>query len=192
MSFFRNIFFTFVFCWFTQQVNAQTIANESVYPNPFSDTTTVHVDILTSDTVTLQVLNRWGVVIHTFFDHEIVPTGSYHLGYNTDSLEKGSYILIMKMGEDYVWNQNLLKISTNIQEQHTSSFHLWPNPATDVIQMNIDGPKTIQITNTAGQTVMQFSTNEQTVAINKLPMGVYYVTVENKDETFFQTLTVVR
>ena len=76
---------------------SQTTDSLSVFPNPFVSSTTIHFDLVQSDTITLRVFNTFGQTISTFFQSTILPSGSYNINLLGDSLIDGLYIIRLDM-----------------------------------------------------------------------------------------------
>ena len=68
-------------------------------------------------------------------------------------------------------------------EVASNEFSIYPNPAQDVliIELNVAGNKTVEITNLNGQVVekLNFSETKNQVSISALPAGVYFVKIQN-------------
>jgi len=68
-------------------------------------------------------------------------------------------------------------------EVASSEFSIYPNPAQDVltIELNVAGNKTIEITNMNGQVIEMhnFSKTSNQVSISAFPAGVYFVKIQN-------------
>jgi hypothetical protein len=79
-------------------------------------------------------------------------------------------------------------VFSNVNEVlETPSFRLYPNPATDYIQLHIDlaGEKDIIIYNLNGQIIQQFKSSEKRIQIDTeaLRAGTYIAVVKNKNRT---------
>ena len=59
--------------------------------------------------------------------------------------------------------------------------HIWPNPATDFINVETSNAEKIEIINFLGQTII--STNVESVSIDGLESGIYFVRVSNSNST---------
>ena len=93
----RLIIITFLtFCF--EITFSQTTDSLSVFPNPFSISTTIHFDIVQNDTITLRVFNNVGQIVRTIFQSTILPSGSYNINLLGDSLVEGIYFVILDIG----------------------------------------------------------------------------------------------
>jgi len=80
--------------------------NVSVFPNPFEDNLTVKVDVLESDTVTIQLYNLTSQLL---FNKEFEVTAGTNLLKISPKVATGIYLLQVKMKENTVMNKVIKK-----------------------------------------------------------------------------------
>ena len=80
--------------------------NVSVFPNPFEDNLTVKVDVLESDTVTIQLYNLTSQLL---FSKEFEVTAGTNLLKISPKVATGIYLLQVKMKENTVMNKVIKK-----------------------------------------------------------------------------------
>jgi hypothetical protein len=90
----------FTFC--TGPIFAQTFDSQSIFPNPFSISTTIHIEIVQSDTVTLSLLSAFGQTDKTFFQSSFLANGTCDLNLSGDSLANGIYFARFEIGSTKV------------------------------------------------------------------------------------------
>jgi hypothetical protein len=120
-------------------ISLEGIAQDStvkVGPNPFADSTTIYLPPLNNDTVTLVVYDRWGRVIRTFYDNDIL-SGNLQVTFNADTLPNALYILQFTLNGKSK-PTSLVKVERQVPsgvEENSSTFGLktYPNPASTEI-----------------------------------------------------------
>ncbi len=161
---------------------SQTVDSLSIYPNPFNTSTTIHFDLVKSDTITLQVFNSLGQTMRTFYQSTVLPKGSYHMNLNGDSLVQGIYYIKLDIGSTKSVVKKAFKISpTSIVENNKldHQFIVFPNPTNDRITITIEGNKTIIIADIHGNIVKSFTTDQQVISLLDIAAGQYLITVLN-------------
>ena len=121
-----------------------------------------------------------------------VPASESHTGTNLliVSHEFSGTTTIYEIG-DLLSNVNVLEEATNVR--------IYPNPASDYINIEIDQSKAevlqYVITNAVGQTVLTGSMNDSSLSLNisNLAKGVYGITLFNKEQSqLIKTTTIVK
>jgi hypothetical protein len=165
---------------------SQTVDSLSVFPNPFSVSTTVHFDIVQSDTITLKVFNTVGQTISTFFNSTILPSGSYNINWLGDSLADGIYFVRLDIGSTKTLSKKAVKSgsTSGIEDKKSvDNFFVFPNPTNDLITIPLDGNKTIIVTDLNGKILKSFSTDQQVISLLDIAPGQYFITIlTNKNE----------
>lgn len=82
----------------------------------------------------------------------------------------------------YVYDKSCNTIS--ISELSVNSFHVFPNPATDFIHIQLENTENIhyRITDITGKVVAQNTWNGQSISVENLNSGVYFITLSRKNE----------
>jgi hypothetical protein len=159
---------------------SQTTDSLSVFPNPFVSSTTIHFDLVQSDTITLRVFNLFGQTIRTCFQSTILPSGSYNINFLGDSLQDGVYIVRLDIGSTKSISKKAVKSgSTSIVEDNrvVDKLFVFPNPTNDHITIPINGKKTIIVTDLNGKIVKSLTTDQQIISLLDIAAGQYFVTI---------------
>lgn len=164
---------------------SQSVDSLSVFPNPFSVSTTVHFDIAQTDTITLRVFNAVGQIIRTFFNSTILPSGSYNINWLGDSLSDGIYLARLDIGSTKTIIKKAIKNATTpITDKKTEEkFNIFPNPTNDLLTIPLDGNKTIILTDLNGKILKSFTTDQKVISLLDIANGQYFITILlNKNE----------
>ena len=159
---------------------SQTVDSLSVSPNPFSVSTTIHFDIVQSDTITLKVFNTVGQTVRTFFQSTILPSGSYNINFVGDSLADGIYFIRLDIGSTKSITKKTVKSgSTLIVKDYTvvNKLIVFPNPTYDCITIPINGNKTIIVSDLNGKMVKSLTTDQQIISLLDIAAGQYFITI---------------
>jgi len=159
---------------------SQTTDSLSVFPNPFVSSTTIHFDLVQSDTITLRVFNLFGQTIRTYFQSTILPSGSYNINFLGDSLQDGVYIVRLDIGSTKSITKKAVKSgSTSIVEDNrvVNKLIVFPNPTNDHITIPINGNKTIIVTDLNGKIVKSLTTDQQIISLLDIAAGQYFITI---------------
>jgi len=157
---------------------SQTTDSLSVFPNPFVSSTTIHFDLVQSDT--LRVFNLFGQTIRTYFQSTILPSGSYNINFLGDSLQDGVYIVRLDIGSTKSITKKAVKSgSTSIVEDNrvVNKLIVFPNPTNDHITIPINGNKTIIVTDLNGKIVKSLTTDQQIISLLDIAAGQYFITI---------------
>lgn len=165
---------------------SQTVDSLSIFPNPFATSTTIHFDIVQSDTITLRVFNTFGQTVRTFFQSTILPSGSYNINLLGDSLADGIYFVRLDIGSTNFLIKKAIKsssTSTNTVNNIVDKFIIFPNPTNDQITIPVRGNKKIIIADLNGKIVKSFTTDQQIISLLEIAAGQYFITImTNKNE----------
>ena len=158
--------------------------------------TTIKFDLATNDTVTLDVYDRWGTAVRTYFTNTPLPSGSYMINFFGDSLSPGTYTVRFAYGDTLGVIQQVLKLdctATSIDALTTDNkkFILYPNPTSDLLTIPIDGEKNIIVTNLHGQICKTAKTYDKTISLSDLATGNYIVSVFNADNKLLTTKKIL-
>lgn len=160
---------------------SQTKDSLSVFPNPISSSTTIHFDIVQTDTITLNVFNSFGETVRTYFESTVLTNGSYNVSLNGDSLEDGMYVIRLEIGSTKKITVKAVKNSTTSSLPDYNSikqnFTIYPNPTKDLLIIPSDGYRTIIFTSQGGQTIKSMSSHLNVISIADLDPGQYIMTV---------------
>ena len=159
---------------------SQTTDSLSVFPNPFVSSTTIHFDLVQSDTITLRVFNLFGQTVRTFFQSTILPSGSYNINFVGDSLADGIYFIRLDIGSTKSITKKAVKSgSTSIVEDNrvVNKLIVFPNPTNDHITIPINGNKTIIVTDLNGKIVKSLTTDQQIISLLDIAAGQYFITI---------------
>jgi hypothetical protein len=174
---------------------SQTVDSLSVFPNPFYSSTTIHFDIVQSDTITLRVFNLLGQTVRTFFQSTILPSGSYNINFLADSLEDGIYIVRLDIGSTKTLNKKAVKNgSTSIIEDNkvVNKFIIFPNPTNDLITIPINGNKTIIVADLNGKIMKSFTTDHQVISLLDIAAGQYFITILTNQNEIITTQKILK
>ncbi len=175
----RLLFVTLLTLYFGKTYS-QTVDSLNVFPNPFASSTTIHFDIVQSDTITLRVFNLFGQTIRTYFQSTILPSGSYNINFLGDSLQDGVYIVRLDIGSTKsIIKKAVKRGSTSIVEDNrvVNKLIVFPNPTNDHITIPINGNKTIIVTGLNGKIVKSLTTDQQIISLLDIMAGQYFITI---------------
>ncbi|HNI79420.1 MAG TPA: T9SS type A sorting domain-containing protein [Saprospiraceae bacterium] len=174
---------------------SQTIDSLSVFPNPFATSTTIHFDIVQSDTITLRVFNPLGQTVRTFFQSTVLPSGSYNINFVGDSLADGIYFVRLDIGSTKSLIKKAIKSgSTAIIENNKviDKIFIYPNPTNDLITIPISGNKTINVTDLNGKIIKTVTTDQQVISLLDLSAGQYFITILTNQNEIITTQKILK
>lgn len=165
--------------------------HDSLYisPNPFDSITIIHFNIVENDTITLQVYNRWGEVIRTYFQNTFLPSGSYSINFIADSLPNGTYLvgLFINSTKHLVAQATKSVVGINENEIVKPKPILYPNPTTGLLAIPYNGTKTIIVTDLNGRILKSLTISTITISLSDLESGTYIVTILSGKEQILST-----
>lgn len=173
---------------------AQTTDSLSIAPNPFSVSTTIHFEIVASDTITLRVFNNLGHTVKTFFNTTILPSGTYNINFLGDTLANGVYFVRLEIGSTKAITKTAVKIGTAgiSKNDLAKQVLIYPNPTTDLITIAIEGKNTIIISDLNGRTIQTFTNSEKVISLAVYPAGQYLIHILNDKNEIINTSKVVK
>lgn len=174
---------------------SQTVDSLSIFPNPFSVSTTVHFDIAQTDTITLRVFNTVGQTVMTFFNSTILPSGSYNLNWLGDSIADGIYFVRLEIGSTKTITKKAVKsgsTSSIEDKKEVDNFFVFPNPTNDIITIPLVGNKTIILTDLNGKILKSFTTDQKVISISDIAAGQYFLTILNNKNEKLTTQIVMK
>lgn len=190
----RLLFVTLLtFCFGTSF--SQTVDSLSVFPNPFATSTTIHFDIVQSDTITLRVFNQLGQIVRTFFQSTALPSGSYNINFHGDSLAYGIYLVRLDIGATKTIIKKAVRNGSTSGIVHNKVFDdylIFPNPTNDYITVPVAGNKIIIVADMNGKIVKSFSTDQQIVSLLDIAAGQYFITVLTDKNEIITTQKILK
>jgi hypothetical protein len=110
-----------------------------------------------------------------------------------DVLPNGSYNFVLSDGNDcLIYDKAVLEpIVTGIEETSERNFRLYPNPASDKLNIQMDGNiklEEIALINTSGQLIWRLTeySNQQSIDLSELDSGVYILRLTSKNSINYQ------
>ena len=160
-----------------------------VSPNPFDSITSIHFNIVQNDTISLNVYDRWGNAVKTFFQNTVLPSGSYAINFFSDTLPNGNYIVALKISSTKTLVCNAIKTTLGINENEIlkSKQSFFPNPTTGLLTIPFEGLKKIIVTDLKGRILKSLTLNTKIVSLSDLNNGTYIVTIFSDNEQIFST-----
>jgi len=73
----------------------------------------------------------------------------------------------------------LIDCEVNVLDVYTKNDFIFPNPASNYLNMNLKGEKYIEISDLSGRLVMSLSTFDNIIDISLLKEGLYFVSVKS-------------
>jgi len=71
----------------------------------------------------------------------------------------------------------------SVHENYTMNISLFPNPVSDVVNINLNGTSNIVVLDAASKVVMNFNTASSQIDLSSLNQGIYFLQVFNNQET---------
>ena len=72
--------------------------NLTVFPNPFSQNLNIELDLLNSESISIQLFDVNGHLVNTFFENKLLAQGKHHLKWNQQRVSPGVYFLRLNNG----------------------------------------------------------------------------------------------
>ena len=96
----------------------------------------------------------------------------------TDDLNRvGLYYRLKQIDLDGKYEYSNI-INITIEQSNNQSFNIYPNPASDVLNIETNQPVFLQIMNTTGQVLKEQQINSNSaISLKDLPNGIYYVQI---------------
>ena len=161
----------------------------TVSPNPFYSLTVIHFDITQNDTISLNVFNLLGQNVKSFFQNTILPSGSYSINFQDDSIPIGIYMVQLKINSDTTLSKKIIKLGVGINENEILKQKqlIYPNPTTGLLTIPYEGIKKVIVTDLNGRILKTLTISINTVSLFDLNIGTYIVTILSDKEQIFST-----
>jgi len=165
--------------------------HDSLYVSPytFDSITIIHFNIVENDTITLQVYDRWGNAVRTFFQNTFLPSGSYSINFFADSLPNGLYLiaLFINSTSHLTTVANHQTVGINENELVNQKQFIFPNPTTGFLTIPYEGIKKVVVTDLNGRILKSLTINTKNVSLSDLNNGTYILTILSDKEQIFST-----
>jgi hypothetical protein len=165
---------------------ATATTNDTLYisPNPCDSMANIHFTIGQTRIVSLNIYDRWGQNIKSFYTNTLLQAGSYDTIYVTDSLMEGNYIVQFKY-DTLTINQYLYKI----KNANIDTLYVNPNPCDSLATIHFtlanNDSVTLMVYNVLGQLVKTFYVN---TALSAGVHSINYVTDSLLNGVYFLKL----
>lgn len=174
-----------------RSANAQPHDTLSCSPNPFYPTATIHFESLHTDTFSLVLLDFVGQQLAVYFQNTVLPAGGYSIALQGENLAEGQYILALTINSVEVSRRKITKLlsaSAITESSIEKGLHIFPNPVSGIITVKLEDVTSeqllVQVMNSFGQLILEFSCLESLIAINteNLAKGLYLLRITDKDK----------
>lgn len=123
------------------------------------------------------------------------PFGSITYDGNAGGINLFAYANGVDQGLYYVDNVSLVDLTTTVQEQASPEFSIFPNPTSDVVNLDVSGiapGSLITVFDLTGKSVFEESTNGKTqkIAVDDWQNGMYFIQIENNFGVTIRRLVV--
>lgn len=167
-----------------------------INPNPFDSIAVIQFTIANNDTIWLDIYNVIGNSIKSFYNATVLPSGSYSVTLNGDTLPDGIYFVSLKINSTKTLTKKIIK-QTNavgLNENHLfQNIQFYPNPTNSILKIvdenNQPQNTIIQIKNNFGQLIYSFPYTSQ-IDMHSLSAGVYFLTIE--DKSYKKTIKIIK
>ena len=192
----KTLFCSLLLALVCQIATAQQDDSLKIYPNPFPDSCTFEITNLTNDTVTLEVINRWGEVIKNFHTRDVLD-GDYTYTFHGDTLPPAVYYVSYNVNGEQK-GQTIIKVNpTNIGENEKNHLiTIVPNPTKDYIYFELpyqgsEKSYEYQIISSNGKVVAKGKQIAKRIDIHYLPKGNYLLRINQSNSEKFTCRFVV-
>lgn len=156
-----------------------------VSPNPFATRTLADYSFSANDTVSLEVYNRWGMLILSVVNNSVMPAGSYKDSIIMDAFPDDIYVVLLKLGHRKKILKTISKsMTTAIKSNNSLSLlKVYPNPFTDKIIVEAAFDKNItmymSLTDTWGKELFRSDITNiyEEINLNFLPAGFFFLKI---------------
>ena len=166
-----------------------------INPSTFDSSTVIHFEMGASDTVWLNVFNLSGQLIKSYYTDSVLPAGSYFLNFDGDTLPDGAYLVKLRINSTKrVEKMVKLSIHLGLNENLVSSSNilLFPNPTVAVLEIPIEGTKTIVVTDLSGKIVLNATIQTNSISLANLENGKYIVSVYSENKELITSQQIVK
>jgi hypothetical protein len=174
---------------------SQTADSLHVFPNPFSDSTTIYFDLAQPDTITLRLFNLTGQIVQVFYQETLLPIGSYTINLLGDGLSNGVYLVRLDIGSTKNITKKVVKDSSVIGLSDTKTddkLNIFPNPTSEFVTIPIVGNKAIVISDFNGKVIKSFKTDQQIISFLDIAIGQYLITVSMEQNEKIITQRIIK
>ncbi|MCW3126627.1 MAG: hypothetical protein JWO03_2285 [Bacteroidetes bacterium] len=161
----------------TGALHAQTWTHVDI-PNDFCDQATIVFDLVSDDSVTLDVHNRGGDIVQVFCANKPLAAGHYEVTLEGESLAPEIYTIRYSDTHTQIAKQVTKACATGISDpKPLKSIGVYPNPGYDIVTVPIEGIKQIVLTDLGGRICKSINTTEKMISISELAAGDYVLSV---------------
>jgi len=91
-------------------------------------------------------------------------------------------------------SSTIAHVAASLETEGLVNMEIYPNPTSSTLTIEANGNYTGRIVNTRGQEVLEFGliNNKQTVQVNHLPKGVYFLQLHNETDTILVRKVVIQ
>ena len=177
--------------------NTFSQTKDSLHPFPtiFSTSTSINFDLEKSSVVTLEIFDRTGVIIKTFYKDASLSSGYYFENFSGNSIKDEIYIVHLQINQNTSLKQKIIKNSTLGLSENSpkfSNFTISPNPFSNLVTIPIEGSKKIEIRDLNGKIVQSFVTEETTISLSKLVKGEYLISIYSIENQLITSQKIVK
>jgi hypothetical protein len=196
MKIFRQLLIVIVLTCVSKNTFASSGDTLTVNPNPFDSIAVIQFTIANNDTIWLNIYNVIGQPVKNYFTATVLPSGSYSFNYNGDTLADGVYFVVLKINSTKTISKKLIKdhnavgIKENINSKTYPLFY--PNPTTSILEIPIDGLKTIIVTDLNGKILLNTFTETKSISLSDFAIGNYIVTVLSETKQLLATQQIIK
>ena len=196
MKTFRQLLLLIVLTCVTKNTFASSGDTLTVNPNPFDSIAVIQFTISANDTIWLDIYNVAGQPIKNYFTATVLPSGSYSFNYNGDTLPDGVYFVVLKINSTKTISKKLIKDHNAVGVRENESRKLYslfyPNPTSSILEIPIDGLKTIIVTDLNGKILLNSMTEINSISLSDFAIGSYIVTVLSEKKQLLATQQIIK
>jgi hypothetical protein len=196
MKIFRQLLLLIVLTCLINKTFASTSDTLTVNPNPFDSVVLIQFSIANNDTIWLNIYSLTGQPIKNYFTAAVLPIGSYSFIFNGETLPEGVYFVVLKINSTKTISKKLIKDhnAVGIRENETKKLHslFYPNPTSSILEIPIDGLKTIIVTDLNGKILLNALTEANSISLSDLAIGSYFVSVLSEKKQLLDTQQIIK
>ena len=196
MKTFRQLLLLIVLTCVTKNTFASSGDTLTVNPNPFDSIAVIQFTISANDTIWLDIYDMVGQPIKNYFTATVLPSGSYSFNFNGDTLPEGVYFIRLKINSTKTLAKKLIKDNSavGVRENETRKLYslLYPNPTSSILEIPIDGLKTIIVTDLNGKILLTTITETKSISLSDFAIGSYIVTVLSEKKQLLATQQIIK
>lgn len=171
---------------------SQTIDTLTANPNPFLVSTDITIQNLNSDTITLKIYDRWGVLVETFFQN-LVLSGTVTITFNANTLPDGQYLAALTLNSKHMEKWVIKgQSSSGVKDKQIdkSIVQVFPNPTVDFLTISSD--KEIigfELYDLHGRQLLQSKSGQQnTIDLKDFDNGLYLLFLKTNDMNYIKRI----